>query len=70
MFMNVQVKFVRTIVGWYNVYLVDYPSVKPVNLSPDQFAEIFPATSSKARLGCDEMDKSFAESLFGTLQAA
>jgi hypothetical protein len=62
----VQVKFVKTVVGWYNLYLVDYPHVKPVNLSPAQFAEIFPDVSPKARLGCDEIDRDFAKTLFAS----
>ena len=62
----VQVKYVKTVVGWYNLYLVDYPNVKPVNLSPVQFAEIFPEVSPKAKLGCDEIDRTFAKSLFAS----
>ena len=66
----VQVKFVRTIVGWYNVYLADKPNVKPVNLSPEQFRELFPAVSPKARLGCDELDSRVARSLFASLRVS
>lgn len=63
----VQVRYVKTVVGWYNLYLVDYPHVKPVNLSPAQFADIFPEVSPKTRLGCDEIDRTYAKSLFGSL---
>lgn len=65
-FNPVQVKYVRTIVGWYNVYLVNYPKVNPVNLSPEQFREIFPSISPKARLGCDEIDRTYVKTLFGS----
>lgn len=66
----VQVKYVRTIVGWYNVYLADKPNVKPVNLSPDKFSEIFPHVSPKARLGCDEIDRTYAKSLFASIEVS
>lgn len=62
----VQVRYVKTVLDWYNLYLVDYPHVKPVNLSPAQFAEIFPEVSLKARLGCDELDRTYAKSLFAS----
>ncbi|MDF1510191.1 hypothetical protein PZE06_18820 [Robertmurraya sp. DFI.2.37] len=66
----VQVKFVKTVVGYWNLYLVDYPHVKPVNLSPAQFREIFPEVSPKARLGCDELDRTFAKTLFASFADA
>lgn len=59
------VKFVRTALGWYNVYLIDEPGVKPLNLSPERFAEAFPSVSPKARLGYHEVDRKFASNLFG-----
>lgn len=64
----VQVRYVKTIVGWYNLYLADYPEKAAVNVSPEQFAQLFPAISPKTRLGCDQMDFACAESLFGSLK--
>lgn len=66
----VQVRYVKTVVGWYNLYLVDYPHIKPVNMSPAKFAEILPEVSPRATIGCDELDRKFAESLFGSLCAS
>lgn len=63
----VQVKYVRTVVGWWNVYLADSPGSKTVNLSPEQFRLIFPGVSPKARLGCGELDRTLAQNLFGSL---
>ncbi|EKN66052.1 hypothetical protein BABA_17452 [Neobacillus bataviensis LMG 21833] len=61
----VQVKYVRTVVGWYNVYLAGED--KPfANLSPDQFFALFPQVSKKARYGCDVMDPDCAHSLSKT----
>lgn len=66
----VQVRYVKTVVGWYNVYLADKPSVKPVTMSPEQFREILPEVSPKARFGCDEIDRKLAKSLFNSLRVS
>lgn len=59
---EVQVKYVRTILGYFNVYLVG--TDKRVTLSPDQFFEIFPDISTNVKMGSVEIDRTFAKSLF------
>ncbi|RFU71015.1 hypothetical protein D0469_03485 [Peribacillus saganii] len=67
MSITVQVRFVKTIVGWYNLYLSDAPETSFVNLSPDKFSELLPGVSAKARYGCNELSAEMAVSLFGSL---
>ena len=60
-----QVKYVRTIVGYYNVYLVDQPGEPRATISPNRFRELFPQVSSKAKYGCDTIGYEAAIQLFG-----
>lgn len=57
-----QIKYVKTIVGWYNVYNVKTGEV--VNMEPNKFAELCPEVSSKSRLGCLSIETSQANKLF------
>jgi hypothetical protein len=65
--MTVQIKFVKTIVGFWNLYLVnDDPTPPvPVTISPVKMSELFADVSPKAKLGCGELDFSQALQLFG-----
>lgn len=45
-----QIKYVKTVVGWYNVYLNN--EIESVNMPPCKFFEIFPQVDRKATLGC------------------
>lgn len=45
-----QIKYVKTVVGWYNVYINN--EIKSFNISPDKFFEIFEQVDRRATLGC------------------
>lgn len=45
-----QIKYVKTVVGWYNVYINN--EIKSFNMSPDKFFEIFEQVDRKVVLGC------------------
>lgn len=45
-----QIKYVKTIIGWYNVYINN--ELNAFNMPPHKFFEIFPQVSRKATLGC------------------
>lgn len=45
-----QIKYVKTVVGWYNVYVNN--ELNAFNMPPHKFFEIFPQVSRKATLGC------------------
>lgn len=57
-----QIKYVRTIVGWVNVY--DMKTGKVINMNPEQFAALCPNVSRKSRLGCLEISVAKASKLF------
>ncbi|WP_146548366.1 hypothetical protein [Rummeliibacillus suwonensis] len=57
-----QIKYVKTIVGWYNIYNVQTGEV--INVTPEQFAELCPGVSRKSRLGCLKIDVSNKKRLF------
>jgi hypothetical protein len=60
---SVQVSFNRTIVGWFNVSLVDADYKREmVTLSPKQFFEVFDA-SEKVGSGCCELPINQAQSI-------
>jgi hypothetical protein len=65
--MTVQICYVKTIVGWWNLYLVSNDPNPPVlvTVSPDKMSELFTGLSAKARLGCGELSISQALQLFG-----
>lgn len=45
-----QIKYVKTVVGWYNVYLNN--EIESFNISPERFFKLFPQVGRKAVLGC------------------
>ncbi|MGE6259222.1 hypothetical protein ACQKCU_15170 [Heyndrickxia sporothermodurans] len=49
-----QVTFVKTIVGWYNIYA----DGEVININPTEFKAYFPHVSPKASMGCFEVDSS------------
>ncbi|MEW8987839.1 MAG: hypothetical protein AB2401_12730 [Bacillus sp. (in: firmicutes)] len=53
--MEIQIKYTKTIVGFYNVRLARGNDDHYVNLSPAQFAKLVPGVSNKARYGCAEI---------------
>ncbi|WP_150285107.1 hypothetical protein [Rummeliibacillus sp. TYF-LIM-RU47] len=57
-----QIRYIFTVVGWVNVYHIGTGEV--VNINPQQFAELCPTVSKKARLGCTEITLSQAAKLF------
>jgi hypothetical protein len=68
--MLIQIRYTRTIVGFFNVYLVNRPELSFVTLNPDKFYEVFPTVSEKVLYGCGELPYSAAESLFGSLEVS
>lgn len=59
-----QIRFVRTTVGWYNVYLIGHDGVEQrVNLSPAEFFDHFPSVSKNAYLGCLDVDADTVQAL-------
>lgn len=45
-----QIKYVKTVVGWYNVYINN--ELNAFNMAPHKFFEIFPQVDRRAKLGC------------------
>ena len=45
-----QIKYVKTVVGWYNLYVNN--ELNAFNMAPHKFFEIFPQVDRKAVLGC------------------
>lgn len=45
-----QIKYVKTVVGWYNVYLNN--EIESLNIPPERFFKLFPQVSRRAALGC------------------
>jgi hypothetical protein len=60
---TVQVSFVKTIVGWFNVYLAG--TERFVTINPDEFKSLLPNTTSRVRYGCGEIDRTRAQRYFG-----
>lgn len=58
-----QVRYVRTIIGWFNVYAVG--TDRYVNLEPQDFFTLLPQVSRRARSGCREISVTVASELFG-----
>ena len=50
--MKTQITFVKTIVGWYNIYT----DGEVINIDSVTFREYFPHVSPKASMGCFEVD--------------
>ncbi|MEH7460180.1 hypothetical protein V7183_24145 [Bacillus sp. JJ1127] len=59
---KVQVYYRKTIVGWYNVYISE--TERSVNISPQQFKELFPHVNPNTQYGCDELRYAEFEELF------
>lgn len=45
-----QIKYVKTVVGWYNVYVNN--ELNAFNIPPERFFEIFEQVDRRAVLGC------------------
>ncbi|MCY7800872.1 hypothetical protein [Bacillus haynesii] len=58
-----QIRYVRTVVGWFNVYISGTEQF--VNLNPEEFAELLPQVSRRAFAGCAEIGVTAARELFG-----
>lgn len=59
-----QIRYVKTAVGWYNVYLNGYDKiVKPVNLPPNEFFKHFPSVTPQATIGCMDVDSDAVKAL-------
>jgi len=63
--MSVQIRYVKTIVGWWNLYLVNGDPKPPVPVPPSKMSELFGEVSPKAKFGCGEISAAQAEKLFG-----
>ncbi|MBY0144265.1 hypothetical protein [Neobacillus niacini] len=63
--MTVQIRYVKTIVGWFNLYVVNGDPNPPVTISPAKMSELFPEISKKVRFGCGEINAFQASNLFG-----
>jgi hypothetical protein len=61
----VQISYVKTIVGWFNLYIVNGDPRPPFTVSPVKMSELFPEISKKAKFGCGEITAIQAAHLFG-----
>ncbi|MBD0405839.1 hypothetical protein ICW23_01575 [Bacillus sp. 1021] len=62
-----QVRYARTIVGWFNVYPAGID--RYVNLKPEDFFALLPQVSQWVRSGCGEISVAAAFELFGEQEA-
>jgi hypothetical protein len=60
-----QIRYVKTIVGWFNLYVVNGDPRPPFTVSPDKMSELFPEISKKAKFGCGQISADKAVQLFG-----
>jgi hypothetical protein len=59
-----QIRYVRTAVGWYNVYLIGLDGAEQcINLSPAEFFDHFPSVSPRAVVGCMDVGVDVVEAL-------
>ncbi|MEC1792186.1 hypothetical protein P9D84_12520 [Bacillus vallismortis] len=58
-----QVRYVRTIVGWFNVYAGGTDHY--VIMKPEDFFTLLPQVSRRTRSGCGEISVTVASELFG-----
>ncbi|MBT2653906.1 hypothetical protein J7E81_01425 [Bacillus sp. ISL-18] len=63
--MSIQVRYVKTIVGWWNLYPVNCDPRPPVTVSPAKMSELFEEVSQKVKFGCGEISADQAEAIFG-----
>jgi hypothetical protein len=61
----IQIRYVKTIVGWFNLYVVNGDPNPPVTVSPAKIAELFPEISKKVKFGCGQINAIQAAQLFG-----
>jgi hypothetical protein len=59
-----QIRIVRSIVGFFNLYLVDHAEQPCATVTPEKFAELFPTFSPKLRYGCGEISQAQVAQLF------
>ncbi|KRT94244.1 hypothetical protein ABE068_11385 [Bacillus glycinifermentans] len=59
-----QIRYVRTVVGWFNVYISGSDD-QFVNLNPEEFFALLPQVSRRAFAGCAEIGVTAARELFG-----
>lgn len=62
--MRHQVMFRRSIVGWFNVYLVSDPLRPFVNVPPTTFERFFPNVNHRASIGCIDVGQDVVTTLF------
>jgi hypothetical protein len=65
--MPVQIRYVKTILNFFNVYLVGDAQQSRVTVSPAKMSELFPELSPKAKLGCGQLNAAQAVQLFGNV---
>ena len=58
-----QVRFVRTIVGWFNVY--DVATGEMVTMAPEAFEAVFGTKGRNVKSGCDSILPQVADRIFG-----
>ncbi|NWQ40377.1 hypothetical protein MLOOGBEN_06650 [Bacillus sp. EB106-08-02-XG196] len=63
----IQIRYVKTIVGWFNLYVANGDPKPPVTISPAKMSELFPEISKKAKFGCGEISAIQAAILFGRI---
>lgn len=61
-----QVKFNKTILGFFNIRIAGGNDNTFVNLSPVEFKELFPNVSNIAKYGCGELSTEKARELFNS----
>lgn len=61
-----QVKFNKTILGFFNIRIAGGNDNTFVNLSPVEFRELFPNVSNKAKYGCGSISTEKARELFNS----
>lgn len=60
---EVQVRFVRTVVGWFNVYNVSTGAM--VNMCPDRFESLIGKVDKHTSKGCQGISLNVAAEVFG-----
>jgi hypothetical protein len=61
----IQIRYVKTIVGYFNLYMVNGDPQPPVTVPPAKMSELFPEISKKAKFGCGEICAIQVAQLFG-----
>jgi hypothetical protein len=63
--MPIQIRYVKTVVGWWNLYLVNCDPQPPVPVPPAKMSELIGDISPKVKFGCGQISVAQAEKLFG-----